>query len=60
MRNAQIYQIRPKVRIEILLGRESNEFVPVDGDVLVEKPGKDVDCEGADVVGFTPVAGIYN
>jgi len=28
--------------------------------VLVEKPGKDVDCEGADVVGFTPVAGIYN
>jgi len=28
--------------------------------VLVELPGKVVDCEGADVVGFRPVAGIYN
>ena len=28
--------------------------------MLVEKPGEGVDCEGAAVVGFTPVAGIYN
>ena len=59
LRKAQIHSNTQGTK-EIFLGPERNKFVPVDGDVLVEKPGKDVDCEDADVVGFTSVAGIYN
>jgi len=55
----EIHQSKSKATIEILLGPGLDELVPVDGDVLVELLGKVVDCEGADVVGFKPVAGIY-